>query len=74
MLFGFGLFYVDKETKRKWLYPLILSYAVLDLILASYQVEPFRSTEFGGYTFITALGIYILSFIDVIVACRKARR
>jgi hypothetical protein len=74
ILFGFGLFYVDKKAKRKWLYPGIVFYAILDVLLGPMSnVEPFRSS-FGEYTFFIALAIWALSFIDVIISCRNARK
>jgi tRNA A-37 threonylcarbamoyl transferase component Bud32 len=73
VLFGFGLFYVDIKAKRKWLYPGIVLYPILDILLAGSGVEPFTSS-FGEFTFFTALAIWALSFIDVIISCRKARK
>jgi len=73
LLFGFGLFYVDRSIRRKWVYPALILYAILDVGLASQGIEPFESADFGGGTFVLALGIYLLSFIDVVIACRKAR-
>ncbi len=75
LLFGFGLFYLDTQLKRKWLYPALVFYAVLDYILGpELGIEPFASDAIGFTTFLIAIGLYILSFIDVIVACKNRRR
>jgi hypothetical protein len=74
LLLGFGLFYIDKAVKRKWLYPIIVFYAIMDIFLASQYVSPFEIAEFGGTTFFISLGIYVLSFLDVILTCKAYRK
>lgn len=73
-LLGFGLFYVDTGLRRRWFYPIFPLYAIFDLFMAYLRVEPFESSSFGGTTFFVSLGIYALSFIDVMVTCRSRRR
>ncbi len=73
LLGGFGLFYADPGAKRKWLHVLFPLYAVADILLAANGVAPF-DTEFGSTTFLIAIGLWLLSFVDVFLACRKRRR
>lgn len=74
LLLGFGLFYVDNRLPRRWVHLVPPFYAVIDLILAAgFGLEPFRS-EFGGWSFIIALILYGLSFIDVGITCRNRRK
>jgi hypothetical protein len=75
ILFGFGMFYVDNKAARRWIYPIFPIYAVIDYILGMVLiVKPFDSTEFGAYTFILALGIYLFSFRDVIVSFKRLNK
>ena len=73
LLFGFGLFYADNDIKRKWVYPIVIFYAIIDVFFASQNISPFID-DFGYLTFLASLGIYVLSFIDVIIICRNRRR
>lgn len=65
LLLGIGLFRVDRRLKRKWLYVAAPAYAIVDVLLAKMGVDPFRTSEFGASTFVVAVAIYGLSFIDV---------
>lgn len=65
LLLGTGLFRVAPGLKRKWIYVAAPSYAIVDVALARMGVDPFSTDEFGASTFIVALIIYGLSFIDV---------
>jgi hypothetical protein len=74
LLFGFGLFYVDKTIKRKWLYPIFILYTIFDIFMAGQQIQPFLSADFGATTFGISFGLYIISFVDVILTCEARRR
>jgi hypothetical protein len=73
LLLGCGLFYLDGQAKRRWLYVIPPLYALIDWLLAMGRIKPF-SGEFGGYTFVAALILYALSFIDVGLTCRSRRK
>ena len=63
---GLGLFYVDSRLKRKWLYVVFPLYAIIDFILGpGLSIPPFSNEEFGFTTFVVALVLYGLSFLDV---------
>lgn len=70
---GLGLFYVDRSLRRKWFYVWLLPYAFFDAVMASLNVSLFRSNEFGGTTFFLTLTIYCVSFVDVMLICRRQR-
>ena len=72
LLLGFGLFYVDKSLGRKWIYPIVVFYAIIDVGLKLLSIEPFQS-NFGFITFLISLGIYVLGFVDVLLTCRSRR-
>jgi hypothetical protein len=66
LFFGFGFYYVDKSVSRKFIYPIFGLYALVDPILASLNIKPFKSDEFGFTTFIISLTIcYLIGYIDV---------
>jgi hypothetical protein len=76
LLFGFGLFYVDKNLKRKWIYPVVSlfpSYVILSLITGGWL-----GFDLSGLIIyvpiLIFLVIYALSFIDVIWTCRNRRK
>jgi hypothetical protein len=69
LLLGFGLFYVDKQLKRKWIYPVV---AIITPI--SYYIVWVYDYELAGYTFFGSSGIWLLSFVDVLLTCRKRRQ
>jgi len=64
LLLGIGLFRIDPSLKRKWIYVAVAVYALVDVVLATMRVDPFRGT-FGGATFLVAAVIYCFSFIDI---------
>lgn len=66
LIFGIGLFYVDKSVQRKYLYPAFGFYALIDVILGpGFEIEPFAGI-FGGVTFIISLFVcYLIGYIDV---------
>ena len=66
LLLGFGLIYVDSNLNRRWIYPIFPLYAILDFVLADWEIKPFRG-DFGIITFFISIGIYLISFIDVII-------
>lgn len=75
LLFGVGLFYVNRKARRRWVYPVFPLYALFDAILGpGMGIEPFESDEFGFTTFIISLCLYLVSFIDVLLTCRRGRR
>ena len=65
LLVGFGFFYIDRSKKRKWLYPVLFMYALINFILSLTKIEPFYNTIFGGASFASSFGIYLYGFIDV---------
>lgn len=66
LFFGFGFYYVDKKVQRKFIYPISGFYALLDILLASANVKPFKTDEFGLSTFILSVVIcYLIGYIDV---------
>ena len=72
-LFGFGLFYLDRSLRRRWVYPAFPLYMTFDLAMATRGVELFES-DFGMWTFFFAAALWGLSLIDVIWSCRSRRR
>lgn len=70
VLFGFGLFFTDRSLGRKWIWPIFPIYAIIDLMLATQNIDPFTG-DFGGYTFFFSLAVYLLSFIDILLVCRS---
>lgn len=74
LLMGLGLFYVDKNLKRKWLYSAIPLYAYIVIVSGHiFHVDLFKG-NFGFFSFMIALACYELSFIDVGIACYLKRR
>lgn len=73
LLFGLGLFYIDKEVSRKWIYPLIIIYSIIDILLAINGVKPFKN-GFGGISLLVCIIIYLLSFIDVFVTMHNKNK
>ena len=74
LIFGIGMFYVDRTRKRRWLYVAAPVYGVVDVILGPVMgIEPFRSEDFGGGTFIAALIVFAFSFLDVGITCYRRR-
>jgi hypothetical protein len=76
LIFGCGLFYVDKRLKRKWLYPIIFVFAVISIYDSAnwyYLSDIFRhrNLTLAAWTF---FGIYVLSFIDVVSTCQTVVR
>ncbi len=63
LLFGHGLFYVDKNARRKWIYPVCALYIPL---LGFLNVFPAGIVVIGQF-------VYLLSFIDVILTCQAKR-
>jgi TIR domain len=72
LLLGSGLFYLGSQSKRRWLYVIPPLYAVVDVVLAVNHVEPFARS--GGPSFVVALILYALSFIEVGLTCRSRRK
>jgi serine/threonine protein kinase len=70
LLFGFGLFYVDNRLKRKWIYPVV---AILASI-AYYYLANVDYIVLALYIFFSLSGIWLLSFVDVLLTCRKRRQ
>ncbi|MDF9800551.1 serine/threonine protein kinase [Catalinimonas alkaloidigena] len=62
MLFGTGLFYVDKSIKRKWVYPLSVTYCIIATYLSE-KVLIF-GTELGFISII--VGVFVGYFIGLI--------
>jgi hypothetical protein len=78
LCFGFGLFYVDKSIKRKWLYPAMAFLTVFLLIIYGIVISIYSSsTTAFGYSiiclFYLALLIWIGGFLDVLLTCRSRR-
>jgi hypothetical protein len=69
LLFGFGLFYVDNRLKRKWIYPVVAIITPVAYYLASVDYN-----DLAAYTFFGLSGIWLLSFFDVLLTCRKRRQ
>jgi len=87
-LFGFGLFYLDKNSWRKWVYLVSLPLAILMVIIAISLSPQLSGTgvrllgislgistdSFLGGCFIFFVGVYIIGFIDVLITCVVQRR
>lgn len=64
LLFGFGLFYIDKKNKRKWFYPTsIIIFFLLGFWGTGHPLPLSISFLF-----------YIMSFVEVIVICARKRK
>jgi hypothetical protein len=75
LLLGFGLYYVDRDPDRRWLYPIcVSSYAILGCILASANIQPFADNTFGAITVFVSFAVYAYSFVDVVRTCRTRRK
>ena len=70
LLSGFGLFYVDNSLWRKWLYPILPLWALLDYLAAVTGFDVFTDPTEAVF----ALFLYSLSFMDVIITCRSRRK
>ena len=84
LLFGFGLFYVDRSLKRKWFYAAEAIVAVLAgiITLLLFFLESGSNTSsvsyglYNSFCCITPLLflVYLGGFVDVILTCRARRR
>jgi hypothetical protein len=73
LLLGCGLFYVDRQRGRWWVYCAASVYAIVDAMLGRvYGLRPFAG-GFGFYTFAAAMTLYLLSFVDVVMLCQARR-
>lgn len=79
LFFGFGLFYVDRRLKRKWVYVFSVILILMRIILAEYDLDaqnfstdiiPDNDVRFLG---LLGLVIFLFGFIDVLWTCRKMR-
>ena len=88
-IFGMGMYYVDPQLRRKWLYPLLvllISTLILCMILYkltwAMQIGFFEIKEMWKGQVSNALGsmlwpllvLYAFSFVDVMVACYMRRK
>src|SRR6185436_10992125 len=86
---GMGLFYVDREARRKWLYAfiaLLISLLVLTQIfyettsaitIGRFQLQKMAEGRVDAALEVAlwiALGLHILSFVDVLGTCYVRRR
>jgi hypothetical protein len=72
LFFGFGLFYVDKSLKRKWLYPLMVFSILFISTVFSLLFNGNDSSLLVCFGSIVLL-VSMLSFLDVILTCRSCR-
>jgi serine/threonine protein kinase len=70
LLCGFGLYYVDRSLKRKWIYP--ASCIAIFFLLLTYSMSP--TNDIVILLFTLALMVYLGGFVDVILACRDQRQ
>lgn len=84
LLIGLGLFYADRNLRRKWVYP-FLALIVSFLIFSRIFYELTRAMYIGNFRFKTMgegsventvetifgvlVGLYIISFVDVFITC-----
>jgi hypothetical protein len=74
---GLGLFYVDKNLRRKWLYLISFTLPIFILFACSNPGSICYGNSlaiFALVLLILCLVIYLLSFIDVLVVCHQRRK
>jgi tetratricopeptide (TPR) repeat protein len=88
-ILGMGLFYVDPESRRKWLYPftaLLVSSLVLSIIfyevtkamtIGNFEIQRMWEGSVADILEVMVwpvLGLYAYSFVDVIITCYRRRK
>jgi tetratricopeptide (TPR) repeat protein len=89
MILGMGMFYVDPKAARRWLY-LLLAVLVAVLVLSVIFYEATRAMSIGyfrmeqmlegrvsdtlGWMLWLFLGLYLISFVDVMLTCSLRRK
>jgi serine/threonine-protein kinase len=76
LFLGSGLFYTHKHAGRKLLYPLVFLvglFAYID-INELYILSDLVGYDFVEASFLVCAGIYLLSFIDVLLTCQSSTR
>ena len=89
VFFGMGMYYVDPQLRRKWLYPflaLLISMLVLSMVLYKatdamtigiFEIEQMwegRVSNAMEFMLWSLLLLYVFSFVDVMVTCYLHRK
>ena len=77
LMFGFGLFFVDRRVRRKWLYPFLVLCGILlylDYNFWFILTDSYVDWDIIRLAFYVTGGLYFLSFIDVILTSHRISR